>query len=92
MFVVRIVSSNDQNEEEMNGRKENLENSFFSSSGQFVVANKDSMSEQSQTIRKFYRHYHSTMKNSLQRSKTLELLPPLVCGKRLRIPMVNHQH
>ncbi|CAF4142869.1 unnamed protein product [Rotaria sordida] len=72
--------------------KGNIESGFIASSGNFVLSNKNSNDEQTQTIRKFYRHHRSSSKNRIQRSKTFDLLPALVSGKRLHIPIPNQRN
>lgn len=48
-----------------------------------------------QTIRKVPLHHRSTSKTSHQRntaSTTIELLPPIISGKRLHMPLANHRY
>ena len=61
-----------------------------------IVSSSDRHAEQHvQTIRKVPLHHRSTSKTGHQRntaSTTIELLPPIISGKRLHIPLANHRY
>ncbi|CAF1588225.1 unnamed protein product, partial [Rotaria sordida] len=52
--------------------KGNIESGFIASSGNFVLSNKNSNDEQTQTIRKFYRHHRSSF--VFNKSKKIEFV------------------
>ncbi|CAF1281731.1 unnamed protein product [Rotaria sp. Silwood1] len=85
-------SINKNEEEERILSKVNIGKEFLSSSSDIVFLNKNSINEQSQTIKKFYHHRRSPPNIIIQRSKNFELLPSLVPGKRLHFSISNHRH
>ncbi|CAF1000878.1 unnamed protein product [Rotaria sp. Silwood1] len=95
---VALPCSFDKSEEEQRIiSKGNIQSGFISSSGDFILPNNNnnnnnSIDEQTQTIRKFYRHHRSSSKNRIERSKTFDFLPTLVSGKRLHLPTSNHRN
>ncbi|CAF3309419.1 unnamed protein product [Rotaria socialis] len=89
---VSLRYSTDRNEEDQRiVSKNTIQGGFISSSGDFVISNKTSIDEQAETIRKFYRHHRPSSNNRFELAKTSELLPKLVSGKRLHIPISNNR-
>ena len=72
--------------------RRSLETDFTSSTRHFIVSNINSIDEQTQNIRKIHRHHRSSSKNNIQTPKTLQLLPTVLAGKRLQIPISNQRH
>ncbi len=82
--------------------KRNLETTY-SSSGEIFIPNEPShrFVEQSPSIqnnRKGPSNHRSSSKNGIHRTTvpatttTIELLPPIISGKRLHIPLANHRY
>ncbi len=70
-----------------------------SNSGELIISNENSpkLNEQTQVIqhiRKGHPHHGSSPKNGIHRPNhsTIELLPPIVSGKRLHISLANHRY
>lgn len=77
--------------------KRNLE-TINSAPGDFISSNESSNNKVSESQRRGQSNNRSSSKNGIHRTivptttTTIELLPPIISGKRLHIPLANHRH